>query len=317
MDAAAIKKKFFTDRDEDFSKLILSDFATYNGKAVCFVKLTSALAAFWLTLNKDNFRKITQHRVTRYRNSVDKKGWDENCEPIQFAATAKLVNGQHRVTAVAYGNHPIVVLVAFGVKDVLHIDTGKPRSLKENLGRLGHENPGDLAGTAKRIYSFVKTGSLRNDAVITISDNADVIKFINDNKSIEASLSYGRKVATYLPKNHAAALHWVFRNGKDAESTSVDYFFGVMANELKARKDCPVGGLKDQLDADNGRSKLKFGNSERLAMAIKAWNLLVANEKAIRLSWSQAREDFPVPAGWEDAVAELAEAEAVEEGAVV
>lgn len=321
MQKADVIKKFF-----DGGKLkdrIQSEFALYKHVTAAWVKLDSVLAEFWVGLNKDNFRNIRKHRVTKYKNSAA-KGWDLNGETIQFATTAKLVNGQHRVNAVASGEtKPIFVLVVFGVKDVLHIDTGMPRSLKDNFARMGYSNPGDLVGCVKRVFSFTETGSLRNDAHITVSDHADVVQFLKEHEDVQDSLPFGRHVSAYIPKNHAAALHYVFLNGSQGDEDTVLYYFQALAgckmdekkSKFNGRKDCPVVGLKDQLDKDNAKTKQKFNRSERLAMAIKAWNLLVGNEKTKRLSWRQATEDFPMPAGWEDAFVEVGGDEAEDKDA--
>ena len=63
------------------------------------VTLTPALAAEWLNSNTCN-RPLSTLRASRYARDMKAGDWRFNGETISFTADGRLVDGQHRLTAV-------------------------------------------------------------------------------------------------------------------------------------------------------------------------------------------------------------------------
>jgi hypothetical protein len=114
------------------------------------VRITPDLAKSWLLLNARN-RPLRRGHVTRLANQMKRGEWQLTGETIKFDTSGNLIDGQHRLAAVVESGCEIQCLVVHGLyggaQDV--IDTGRPRSVSDQLRLNGVDGAGELAGTAR------------------------------------------------------------------------------------------------------------------------------------------------------------------------
>ena len=92
-------------------------------------KITPAKAKEYLKKNTDNYRKLSRATVTRYAEAMKAGRWELNGEPIVFAESGILKDGQHRLAAIIRSGMTIETNVSRGVSDKVTIyNTGKKRT---------------------------------------------------------------------------------------------------------------------------------------------------------------------------------------------
>ncbi len=99
------------------------------------VTVTPKQAAQWLESNDVN-RNLRRKLVDAYRRDMEAGRWVFTAEPVQISRTGRLLNGQHRLHALAGSKvKGIQLLVATGLADEAQsmMDQGKPRGIRDAL----------------------------------------------------------------------------------------------------------------------------------------------------------------------------------------
>jgi len=99
------------------------------------MKVTPAMAAEWLDTNHVN-RNIRKKVVDAYRRDMEAGRWQFTGEAVQRSRTGQLLNGQHRLTALAGADvKSIDLLVVDGLPDEAQtlMDQGVPRAIRDAL----------------------------------------------------------------------------------------------------------------------------------------------------------------------------------------
>ena len=95
-------------------------------------KITPQLAQYYLTKNTGNYRTLLSSRVDQYKSDIINGKWEFNGEPIQFSKSGKLLNGQHRLTAIWLSGKTVEMVVERGLDDdTLIFDIGKMRTTSD------------------------------------------------------------------------------------------------------------------------------------------------------------------------------------------
>ena len=128
--------------------------------------ITPKLAEYMLGKNMQN-RNVSQSHVEKLSSDIKSGRWIFNGDPIRFNGN-KLIDGQHRLSAVIKANKPIKSLVVYGLesKAIQTIDTGKSRSLSCTLGIDGYSNTPALASAIRTLNDYLR-GSMDPQTIST------------------------------------------------------------------------------------------------------------------------------------------------------
>lgn len=85
-----------------------------EGVSLAVETVTPDLARRYLEANEGN-RKISEVHIEAIARDIAQGRWMLNAQPVCFAATGRLLNGQHRLTATILAGQPIDVLVLRGL----------------------------------------------------------------------------------------------------------------------------------------------------------------------------------------------------------
>lgn len=94
--------------------------------------VTPTKALEWLALNKKN-RPVKERRVAFYCKEMLAGRWRVNHQGIAFDPDGNLVDGQHRLMAIARAGVSVEMFVAHGVEDSTTVDKGAGRSVSDEL----------------------------------------------------------------------------------------------------------------------------------------------------------------------------------------
>ena len=152
------------------------------------VNISPVMAEKWLKKNMIN-RPISKSRVDSYAIDMKRGCWELNGEGIRFDEDGRLIDGQHRLSAIVKSNTVVTMVVTKGIsKDVTLYDRGRNRSESDSLVIGGMDRTianKNVCGAAKlhfynqtRIpnvpFSFVKT--FLEDNYTVFADVADICK---------------------------------------------------------------------------------------------------------------------------------------------
>ena len=103
--------------------------------------ITPELAHEYLEANFTNNRKLTARTVNRYTSLMKNGMWKLSTDAIGFDSTGRMVNGQHRLTAIIESDtsHAFIVVRGLPPENTTVFDLGKRRMMHERLTVAGHE----------------------------------------------------------------------------------------------------------------------------------------------------------------------------------
>lgn len=119
------------------------------------VVITPQQAEIWLRHNNTN-RKLSKPLVKRLANAIKRGEWELNGESIKIARGGRLLDGQHRLSAIIEAGKEIKTYVVKNLNaETFHtIDCGKLRSNADMLEIRGEENQTALANLLTKIYFY-------------------------------------------------------------------------------------------------------------------------------------------------------------------
>jgi hypothetical protein len=261
--------------------------------------VTPAMAREWLEGKVAN-RSLSPLVVARYAEDMRHGRWLVNGETLKFGEDGRLFDGQHRLHAVVAANTPVEMLTFRGDSAELMatIDSGRKRSLGDQLRLRGHREWGGLAAAISHLFrwehrrTFVRSCLCPGDSPTV----QEALLFLDRHPGLEACLEScgGRSRNAVLRGGLGAALYFIL-SGVDAKDC--EHFFKHLNSGAALEDGSPILALRTRLMARPafGRS---LATDERAALTFKAWNLFRRGDKVKVVSWRKggaAPEPFPIP----------------------
>lgn len=186
-----------------------------NSVSVEIVKVTKAQAKEWLEGNEVN-RPLRSRVVTAYKRDMEAGRWAFTAEPIQISRTGRLLNGQHRLSALVLAKNVrhIEFLVATGLPDETQamMDQGIARRLTDALAmHHGHVKNVTLVASISRWLTLVPEidGNMTHSSLRGKVTTAEALATFENNEDI--SFAAERAVS--------------YRNHMDGSPTAIGYSF--------------------------------------------------------------------------------------------
>jgi len=100
------------------------------------VEVTPEIAKVWLSANSEN-RAIRKSHVTSLARDISEDRWKFTHQGVAFSETGRLIDGQHRLTAIIKANKPAMLTVFLGISDNMFgaLDRGATRSIRDEIGK--------------------------------------------------------------------------------------------------------------------------------------------------------------------------------------
>lgn len=265
------------------------------------IKMTPALATKLLQLNTRN-RNLSQRRVAAYAAEMTAGNWLDDGAPIRIAVTGQLLDGQHRLAAIARAGRtiPLVVISDLDEGTQLVSDTGKPRSFADFLGIHGYPNNVALAAVTSMLWKW-ENGSLdyRGDwNKRPVANNHGLWELFQKRQTeIEIALKMAKQADRYVRMSRSvlAAGYVVFAG---IEEEDADDFYAQLAHQVM--QDTAAAVLERTMNNRSTAAQAKglVDQSWQAVFLIKAWNAYRNDQKISILRWTRGgknREEFPIP----------------------
>lgn len=157
-----------------------------------FELVTPDQAARWLKLSKGN-RKLNTKKMSGMVRDLTNMNFPVNGDTVRFDDSGVLIDGHHRLNAIARSGMPLTVLVVRGIPRaaVRTIDQDvTPRTKTYVLGGLrGEKNASELSAIIKLEH---KHQSDNKSADLT---STETVKFLDDNPSLRDSAKFAAEKA--------------------------------------------------------------------------------------------------------------------------
>lgn len=133
--------------------------------STAIVMVSSEAAKRWLAHNKKN-RNISEIDVERYANDMANGLWQFAADPIRFDVNGNLLDGQHRLTALARLEDvtiPLLVIRGLPTESQMVMDQGRKRTPGQQLGLRGVKDANLMAAIFKVVMLW-ETGLMFRDS---------------------------------------------------------------------------------------------------------------------------------------------------------
>ncbi len=241
------------------------------------ISVTPTLAAEWLSTNADNNRKISKKMVNTYARDMIAGKWEMTGEAIKIDTNDRLIDGQHRLSAVVACKKTVKMLVITGLQpEVIHaIDTGKSRSGGDALTIAGAgENANNLAALARKIIgyqggseSILQTKKIRlngeaitNREIIDLCEQQDLQPYIRF-----AFRMQNNQIARIFAHGEWAFIYWLLCRIDRADA---EVFLSKLCTLDNVPASSPIRTLFEKLT----KSQVKLTGKQALMATITAWN---------------------------------------------
>lgn len=249
------------------------------------VKITPSIAESLLSTTDHN-RAIDLNRVRMYRSAMERGEWKSNGESIKIDKHGRLLDGQHRLTAIVDSGLTIPMLIVsdldYSVFDT--IDSGKSRTGGDVL-RIERIPNAVVISSGITFYHVLSKNRMYGMKV----ENQSILEEYRRHPELYQNLCLAAQ--SFYRLNHkilTTAEYMGFYRffSKRFDSSVIDSFFSSISDRVGV---CAL--LHGKL-VDNVISKRKMSRVEKSAIVIKAFIYFI-NGKEIKQLKFQKDEKFP------------------------
>ena len=245
------------------------------------VFVTPQLAREYLTANQRN-RPLSKRRIIDLVEAMDKGEWRYTDESIKFDTEGRLLDGQHRLTAILESSKPQWLRVTSGLDTASFevLDRGKRRSPADVLAMHGIKHYSACAAAAVWIDRLTSMNGKKRKTQMSSIEVLEYMgmfpvipKMVN---CIMGSQAHRIMKSTGLP----TAVGVIASGGTEPVQEKVKGFFVRLGEGVHLTKNDPIHVLRKRLERDIDRLSLE----ERAIGLIKTWNAYMEGKKTSRVS---------------------------------
>ncbi len=248
------------------------------------------IAKTMLSSNKDN-RKLSKATVNHYSREMTLGNWQLTPHGISFDIDGKLIDGQHRLTAIVVSGTSQMFMVFSNVpKSTFKVlDTGKKRNAGDMLSILNVKNSTNVSATINKYMALANGNS---GPAIKVS-NTIVLDVYNKNAAtideiVSSSYVMYRKLKL-LNLSEIASMIMYLHLDKGHSMGIISSFFEQLITG-KDVSNSTIEILREKL-INNAVSATKYTHKVKLNLIKRTWNAYVKNESLKRLNTTCSSEN--------------------------
>lgn len=249
--------------------------------------VTPAIAEEYLALNKEN-RPFDQKWADFLAREMKNGLWRDTGESITFH-NKRLINGQHRLTAIIISNKPQQLVIVYTEDENAFdcIDQGKKRTTGQVLKLSGYEAGATLSAAVR----FIEIHNHKGTRPERHQSSAMVRNILENHPGIVSSSDRAPKCPSRLcPRSLLVAAHYLF---SQSNPDLADEFLHEVATGENLRANHPAMSLRRRMMEKNAYGS-GTARKHMLAIFIKAWNARILGNDIKVLGW-RGGDDSPEP----------------------
>jgi hypothetical protein len=257
------------------------------------MSISSVQAAQMLELHKGPNRRTSDNQVLKFQADMENGRWHFEGAPIKLSKTGKLLDGKHRLTALAntVPEMEISFVVITGLDDdaQMYMDIGQIRTVGQQLGLRGISN-GVLYGAVAKLYLEWTRGRLFRASNRGSTSKSEQTEWVISHQDILTRLSETGFQQVDAPPSVVGAFTLAILQISPARANK---FISRLVSGASLAEGDPILALDRRL-RNIRRSGVRVSQREYLAYFIKAWNAWVMGDRLQKLQLSSLTEDnFP------------------------
>jgi hypothetical protein len=222
-------------------------------------------------------RKVNNHIVQRYADLMTSGNWHFNGDSIRVDAKGKLLDGQHRLSAVVRTGIPLDTIVVRGVPRGVFdtIDVGRPRSAADALFAEGVTEHPQIAASVANLLIRTEENSVHLHKQV---EPYKVHKWVLKHPDLNESVEYARYAKALGKVPILGAMHYMF---KQIDQDKASEFFQTLKTGADIGPGNPIYTLREFLVRhikDQRYDKLSF-----MALFVKAWNAFIQERQLFNI----------------------------------
>jgi len=250
-------------------------------------------------------RPISDRHIEWVRGIIERGEWEILDSGIGFDLEGVLVNGQHRLYAIALGEKAVPMIVTYGLALTarLKIDTGRFRTIGQTLTMQGEVSSNAVTAAVNLYIAYEKNritlrGANRSNYHTTLRLTAQQVQqFLDTHPGMREAAG---TVNAYLhPKKMLppSVATWLYYEFSQIDQRAADTFFESVGNGIGLGEGDPRFTLRKRLleNASVGTLR-KLETMVLAALTVRAWNGYRRGETLTRLLISKDSA-FPIIAG--------------------
>ena len=278
---------------------------TTHGVRVFSAEVGPEIAAEILGAGNEKNRKIRPTKLAQYREEMNRGRWRLQ-NTLLVTKMARLIDGQHRLTAVVETGIPQTLLFQIIPEEEetaadLATDTGAIRTLADTLHHRGVAHSSRVAAFLVHERSFRLQQDPSSSVQSTKTSYLKLLREIGQKKITDAIGIVPRGMAAKLGLKQSI-IDWCAFHFAHADDTHAQLFMqAVMDGDASDDKSILV--LREELIRLNGAKKTRgtrTSGTDYFHMLVKGWNAYFDSQPVKpRALHSKAREEFPSVRGGE------------------
>ena len=258
--------------------------------------ITPEIAGEMLKRNVSN-RKLTTTHVMNLASEMKKGNWMFDGQPIRFSENGGLLDGQHRLNAVAESGLSQEFLILTGIDPAAFkvMDSGRIRTSSDIFSIEGIPNSIVAAACTKLVLTHLSgNNALTNGAgTSTKFSNTSLLEFYNKTPNLKKWISEASSRSKFFNKvlspTEISALSFLMGEKNVIQS---ELFWDSVCNGLGLVKGSPIIALRNKLINDK-LSLTSFTATYKKALIVKAWNYYRLNKSITYLNFNDELESYP------------------------
>lgn len=259
--------------------------------------VTPFVAEQLLTKNGIN-RPLRARLVDRYAQAMARGAWVLNGEPIVIGASGRLLDGQHRLHAVAAYGLPVKMLVVRGVPNeevAFHtLNSGALRSSSDRLQAAGESHSALMASSLRMVYRYLY-GMTTNMAGRTFTPDL-LFATLQEHGGVREWMDTACRLNSY--GFNPSIMSFLLYAGSHYDKKLADEFAMQCETGENLAAQSPVSLLRNRVIKNKSvRGLTQINRTVEVAIYVKAWNAFATGAPIGLLRWSPI-ENFPEVVGF-------------------
>jgi hypothetical protein len=276
----------------NFPPIELTHLAPIGGVQTIAVQLDGATARRMLERNVRN-RKLSEKVIQKYASEIKAGEWRLTPASIGFDDTGTLVDGQHRLHAIARTNETVPVLITLGLPFAGQekIDRQRRRSLYDALYLAGHA----VMRQEVEIATCLARRALRSDSGVVPSDyyvKRTLDNYIEHIRAVIAVMKGANKAVRGLSQASFLAAATLYHE-VDAEKCA-EFLDGVRTGVMLA-EDHPAMRLRRFLVGETTVKSMPRGGANQSFIFRRAMYAMRAHLEGRSIAGLREADDFGLP----------------------
>lgn len=276
-----------------------------DGVVIEVVDISPGLARSWIDRSVGfSNRPMRKQWAEGLTAAIRRREWRLTFDTIKMDREGNVVDGQHRLLAIAQSGITCKALVVRGVEpDAFAVmDTGRGRTVGDILHLEGFPDRFAMAGAAKMLMLVENFGRPIDVAVDARSfvTPAGTVAYLREHPEVKDGVNLGHSIRKYVeggPAIWGAAMTLLVRVSPEQAET----FGHLIRTGEGLDRGHPVLALRKRLLAKKNNLTFnhdRYSREELLAIIIKAWNAWRQDEEIDNVGFSASGkrpESFPTP----------------------